>query len=99
VVEQCGLCFVVDVNSKGVCAFVCTSPPGALAPTFSLVGHGSSDFSMEPETGIISTAKKLDRESIPFYNLIGYAEDRESGEACQVEIRVKVLDENDNEPR
>jgi hypothetical protein len=54
---------------------------------------------MQGETGVITIGKKLDRETIPLYTLVAYAEDRESGEACRVDIRVKVLDENDNEPK
>lgn len=73
---------------------------GAMSPSFSLSGVGAPDFHMNSETGVITTKEKLDREDkAEFYNLVAYAEDRESGEACRVDIRIRVLDENDHAPK
>lgn len=70
-----------------------------MSPSFSLSGPGSTDFIMNSDTGVITTKEKLDREDkAEFYNLVAYAEDRESGEACRVDIRIRVLDENDHAP-
>jgi len=72
---------------------------GAVAPSFSLRGTGASDFHIQGDSGVITTKSKLDRETKALYTLVAYAEDRESGEACRVDVRVKVSDENDNEPK
>ncbi|XP_035710399.1 fat-like cadherin-related tumor suppressor homolog isoform X3 [Folsomia candida] len=72
---------------------------GALAPRFSLAGDGAQHFDIHRETGAVTTRIRLDRETKPFYNLIAYAEDSESGEACRVDLKITVADENDSEPR
>lgn len=71
-----------------------------MSPSFSLSGPGHPDFHMNSETGVITTKEKLDREDkSEFYNLVAFAEDRESGEACRVDIRIRILDENDHAPK
>ncbi|XP_077390683.1 desmoglein-2.1-like isoform X2 [Festucalex cinctus] len=73
--------------------------------SYSLQGVGASEypfdvFVVDPKTGLIRVTQKLDREKIDNYNLLGIARFNDGTEAeKRIDIRVKVLDENDNEPR
>ncbi|KAK3739519.1 hypothetical protein QZH41_016191, partial [Actinostola sp. cb2023] len=67
--------------------------------SYSLVQR-SAAFSIEPQTGIIRTTVKLDRESTSSYTLQCIAADHGNPrlKSKQVTIRVTVLDVNDNSP-
>ncbi|XP_030628227.1 cadherin EGF LAG seven-pass G-type receptor 1 [Chanos chanos] len=72
---------------------------GRVSYTFQGGDDGDGDFSIEPYSGIIRTARKLDRENVPVYNLKAYAVDRGVPPLkAAVEIQVSVLDINDNAP-
>ncbi|KAL4656773.1 cadherin EGF LAG seven-pass G-type receptor 1-like [Arapaima gigas] len=72
---------------------------GRLTYTFQSGDDGEGDFSIEPYSGIIRTARKLDRENMPVYNLKAYAVDRGIPPlSAAVDIQVSVLDINDNAP-
>ncbi|XP_015253021.1 PREDICTED: cadherin EGF LAG seven-pass G-type receptor 1 isoform X2 [Cyprinodon variegatus] len=62
-------------------------------------GDGDGDFLIEQNTGIIRTARKLDRENVPVYNLRAVAMD--SGvppRKAFVSVHIEVQDINDNAP-
>ncbi|XP_070689057.1 desmoglein-2.1-like [Pempheris klunzingeri] len=71
---------------------------------YSLEGEGASQypfhvFVVHPKTGFIRLTKVLDREAINWYNLSGVAKYHDGREAeKRIDIRIKVLDENDNAP-
>ncbi|XP_030127331.4 protocadherin-23 [Taeniopygia guttata] len=75
-------------------------PPGADPPGGFLLSEGSgesavlADFHVQPETGIIRTARRLDRERRARYS---FAAATLRGEVVQVEIA--VTDVNDHSPR
>ncbi|CAJ1059633.1 desmoglein-2-like [Xyrichtys novacula] len=72
--------------------------------TYSLEGPGASQapyhvFHVDHKTGWITVTRILDREEIDTYHLFGIA--KTSGEVeveKKIGIRIKVVDENDNEP-
>uniref|UniRef100_A0A8C3AY63 Cadherin EGF LAG seven-pass G-type receptor 1 n=1 Tax=Cyclopterus lumpus TaxID=8103 RepID=A0A8C3AY63_CYCLU len=67
--------------------------------TFQGGDDGEGDFYIEPYSGIIRTARKLDRENVPVYNLKAYAVDRGVPPLkASVPIHVVVQDINDNAP-
>uniref|UniRef100_A0A3P9H6T8 Cadherin EGF LAG seven-pass G-type receptor 1a n=1 Tax=Oryzias latipes TaxID=8090 RepID=A0A3P9H6T8_ORYLA len=76
-----------------------SGPNGRVSYTFQGGDDGEGDFSIEPYSGIIRTARKLDRENVPVYNLKAFAVD---GGAlplkAAVSIHVVVQDINDNAP-
>ena len=61
----------------------------------------SSDFKLNPLTGLLSVAAELDRESKEFYDLSIKAEDSDPQAplASYAMVRVRVLDVNDVEPK
>ncbi|XP_074482164.1 cadherin EGF LAG seven-pass G-type receptor 1 isoform X2 [Sebastes fasciatus] len=72
---------------------------GRLSYTFQGGDDGEGDFFIEPYSGIIRTARKLDRENVPVYNLKAYAVDRGVPPLkASVPIHVVVQDINDNAP-
>ncbi|XP_060885601.1 cadherin EGF LAG seven-pass G-type receptor 1 isoform X2 [Labrus mixtus] len=72
---------------------------GRLSYTFQGGDDGEGDFFIEPYSGIIRTARKLDRENVPVYNLKAYAVDRGVPPLkAAVPIHVVVQDINDNAP-
>ncbi|XP_034530111.1 cadherin EGF LAG seven-pass G-type receptor 1 [Notolabrus celidotus] len=72
---------------------------GRVSYTFMDGDDGVGDFLIEPYSGIIRTARKLDRENIPVYNLKAYAVDRGVPPLkAAVPIHVVVQDINDNAP-
>ncbi|XP_036373685.1 cadherin EGF LAG seven-pass G-type receptor 1-like [Megalops cyprinoides] len=72
---------------------------GRLSYTFQGGDDGDGDFYIEPYSGIIRTARKLDRENVPVYSLKAYAVDRGVPPLkAAVDIQVSVLDINDNAP-
>ncbi|XP_055994335.1 desmoglein-2 [Sorex fumeus] len=73
--------------------------------TYKYTGDGITDppygiFVFNKETGDLSVTKILDREETPYFRLLGYALDEKGNnvEKRPVELRIKVLDINDNEP-
>ncbi|KAK7121465.1 hypothetical protein R3I93_022530 [Phoxinus phoxinus] len=72
---------------------------GRLSYTFQGGDDGEGDFFIEPYSGIIRTARKLDRENVAVYNLKAFAVDKGVPSLkAAVDIHVSVLDINDNAP-
>lgn len=72
---------------------------GRVSYTFQGGDDGDGDFSIEPYSGIIRTARKLDRENVPVYNLKVYAVDKGVPPLkAAVPVHVVVQDINDNAP-
>uniref|UniRef100_A0A8C5DKD4 Cadherin, EGF LAG seven-pass G-type receptor 3 n=1 Tax=Gouania willdenowi TaxID=441366 RepID=A0A8C5DKD4_GOUWI len=72
---------------------------GRVQYTFQNGEDGDGDFTIEPTSGIVRTFRRLDRESVPFYELTAYAVDRGvPPQKTPVHIQVTVLDVNDNAP-
>uniref|UniRef100_A0AAY5KNZ4 Cadherin EGF LAG seven-pass G-type receptor 1 n=1 Tax=Esox lucius TaxID=8010 RepID=A0AAY5KNZ4_ESOLU len=72
---------------------------GRLSYTFQGGDDGDGDFFIEPYSGIIRTARKLDRENVPVYTLKAFAVDKGIPPLkAAVDIQVSVLDINDNAP-
>ncbi|XP_053719186.1 cadherin EGF LAG seven-pass G-type receptor 1 isoform X1 [Synchiropus splendidus] len=72
---------------------------GRLSYTFQGGDDGEGDFLIEPYSGIIRTARKLDRENVAVYNLKAFAVDRGVPPLkAAVSIRINVKDINDNAP-
>uniref|UniRef100_A0A4W6E3B3 Cadherin EGF LAG seven-pass G-type receptor 1a n=1 Tax=Lates calcarifer TaxID=8187 RepID=A0A4W6E3B3_LATCA len=72
---------------------------GRLSYTFQGGDDGEGDFFIEPYSGIIRTARKLDRENVPVYNLKAFAVDKGVPPLkAAVNIHVVVQDINDNAP-
>ncbi|KAF4091142.1 hypothetical protein AMELA_G00033680 [Ameiurus melas] len=72
---------------------------GRVSYTFQGGDDGDGDFFIEPYSGIIRTARKLDRENVANYNLKAFAVDKGVPPLkAAVDIQVSVLDINDNAP-
>ncbi|MEQ2197410.1 hypothetical protein XENOCAPTIV_029021, partial [Xenoophorus captivus] len=72
---------------------------GRVQYTFQNGEDGDGDFTIEPTSGIVRAVRRLDRESVPFYELTAYAVDRGvPPQRTPVHIQVTVLDVNDNAP-
>ncbi|XP_075430641.1 cadherin EGF LAG seven-pass G-type receptor 3 isoform X2 [Ascaphus truei] len=72
---------------------------GRVQYTFQNGEDGDGDFTIEPTSGIIRTVRKLDRESVPIYELTAYAVDRGiPAQRSPVRVQVTVQDVNDNAP-
>nr|XP_033782493.1 cadherin EGF LAG seven-pass G-type receptor 3 [Geotrypetes seraphini] len=72
---------------------------GRVQYTFQNGEDGDGDFTIEPTSGIIRTVRRLDRESVPVYELTAYAVDRGTPpQRSPVHIQVTVQDINDNAP-
>uniref|UniRef100_A0A667YJH3 Cadherin EGF LAG seven-pass G-type receptor 2 n=1 Tax=Myripristis murdjan TaxID=586833 RepID=A0A667YJH3_9TELE len=72
---------------------------GRVSYTFQGGDDGDGDFFIEPYSGIIRTARKLDRENVAAYDLKAFAVDRGVPPLrAPVSIQVLVLDINDNAP-
>ncbi|CAL8349145.1 unnamed protein product [Arctogadus glacialis] len=56
-------------------------------------------FNIDPVTGVITTAKALDRETQEYYTLTVYAKDGGlPPNVAKVTVKIRVTDENDNAP-
>ncbi|XP_064337596.1 desmoglein-2 [Camelus dromedarius] len=72
--------------------------------TYKYTGKGITEppfgvFVYNKDTGELNVTSILDREETPFFLLIGYALDEKGSNLEKpIELRVKVLDINDNEP-
>ncbi|XP_030641031.1 cadherin EGF LAG seven-pass G-type receptor 3 [Chanos chanos] len=72
---------------------------GRVQYTFQNGEDGDGDFTIEPTSGIVRTVRRLDRESVPFYELTAFAVDRGvPPQRTPVHIQVSVMDVNDNAP-
>ncbi|XP_072928982.1 cadherin EGF LAG seven-pass G-type receptor 3 isoform X2 [Hemitrygon akajei] len=72
---------------------------GRVQYTFQNGEDGDGDFTIEPTSGIIRTVRRLDRETVPIYDLTAYAVDRGIPvRRTPVHIHVSILDVNDNAP-
>ncbi|XP_060935371.1 cadherin EGF LAG seven-pass G-type receptor 1 [Limanda limanda] len=72
---------------------------GRLSYTFQGGDDGEGDFFIEPYSGIVRTARKLDRENVAVYNLKAFAVDKGVPPLkAAVPIHVVVQDINDNAP-
>ncbi|TSK28057.1 Cadherin EGF LAG seven-pass G-type receptor 1 [Bagarius yarrelli] len=72
---------------------------GRVSYTFQGGDDGDGDFFIEPYSGIIRTARKLDRENLATYNLKVFAVDKGVPPLkAAVDIQVSVQDINDNAP-
>ena len=66
---------------------------------YSLENDGDGSFAIDPATGVIRTAKALDRESTARYTLKAVAADRGSPElSSTVAVVIKIEDVNDSPP-
>lgn len=73
---------------------------GRLTYTFQGGDDGDGDFQIEQYSGIIRTARKLDRENVAVYSLKAFAVDKGTPPLkASVDIQVSVLDINDNAPK
>ncbi|KAL2102521.1 hypothetical protein ACEWY4_001689 [Coilia grayii] len=73
---------------------------GRLTYTFQGGDDGDGDFQIETYSGIIRTARKLDRENVALYNLKAFAVDKGVPPLkASVDVQVSVLDINDNAPK
>jgi hypothetical protein len=61
-------------------------------------GNTGDTFSIDKNTGVLTTNASLDRETIPTYNLTVTVTDN-GGQSSSRNLIVNVLDENDNAPR
>ncbi|XP_076066701.1 protocadherin-like wing polarity protein stan isoform X3 [Oratosquilla oratoria] len=72
---------------------------GRVRYTFEGGDDGDGAFTLDPTSGVVRTARTLDRESIANYKLVAVAVDRgEPTRSSSVTIRVDVEDINDNPP-
>uniref|UniRef100_A0A5F8GI98 Cadherin EGF LAG seven-pass G-type receptor 3 n=1 Tax=Monodelphis domestica TaxID=13616 RepID=A0A5F8GI98_MONDO len=72
---------------------------GRVQYTFQNGEDGDGDFTIEPTSGIVRTVRRLDRETVPVYELTAYAVDRGIPPLrTPVNIQVTVQDVNDNAP-
>ncbi|XP_032892988.1 cadherin EGF LAG seven-pass G-type receptor 3 isoform X1 [Amblyraja radiata] len=72
---------------------------GRVQYTFQNGEDGDGDFTIEPTSGIIRSVRRLDRETVPIYDLTAYAVDRGIPvRRTPVHIHVNILDVNDNAP-
>ena len=67
--------------------------------SFSIFSGNTDDaFKIDRQTGVLTTNKKLDRETVPRYNLNVTVTDSSSQSSSQ-NLTVIVLDVNDNTPK
>ncbi|CAH2063954.1 unnamed protein product, partial [Iphiclides podalirius] len=67
---------------------------------FYLSGEHAHHFAVDKESGVITVAEELDRESVAEYTLVAHAQDRDRPEwECSTELEVTLDDVNDNAPR
>lgn len=66
---------------------------------FYLTGSGAEDFHLDEHSGVLRTARHLDRESQPKYKLTAFVQDRDhSGWECSSIIEISLTDVNDEKP-
>ena len=68
--------------------------------TYSLVGGGSSDFSIDASTGIVSIKKGLDRETSDRAEvLVKVSDSRSPPKSATCMLQLNITDINDNAPK
>lgn len=68
-------------------------------PQYYLTGEGAGMFKLDINTGHLSTAKTLDRETFPEYSLQATVRDGDRPDwECSCEVKIEVTDVNDNAP-
>ena len=68
--------------------------------SYKITSGDSKKFTIDSNTGVITTSEKLDREEAASYNLVIAARDHGTPSlSSTVSVSVKVLDENDNTPK
>ncbi|CRK90602.1 CLUMA_CG004304, isoform A [Clunio marinus] len=66
---------------------------------FYLTGNGSEDFHLDEHSGVLRTARHLDRESQSKYKLTAFVQDRDHfGWECSSIIEISLTDVNDEKP-
>lgn len=66
---------------------------------FYLTGNGAEDFQLDEHTGVLKTARRLDRETLPRYKLTAFVQDRDHfGWECSSLIELTLTDVNDEKP-
>ena len=59
----------------------------------------TSDFTVDPATGVITSTKPLDRETVSLYKLVVQAEDvSDRSRLAQADVDINIGDVNDNSP-
>ena len=61
------------------------------------IQNGTTAFSIDPMTGVVSTKQSLNRESVTQHSILVSATDA-GGKTSLASVLVRVLDENDNDP-
>ena len=71
----------------------------AALPRFSLAGEGAGMFLIDEDSGEISVARPLDRETQPHFSLTATVRDRDHEDwLCTTQVEIQVSDVNDNPP-
>lgn len=66
---------------------------------FYLTGNGAEDFHLDEHSGVLYTARQLDRESQSKYKLKAFVQDRDhSGWECSSIVEIVLTDVNDEKP-
>lgn len=61
-------------------------------------GVADDTFKVDSETGVVTLARPLDRETVDSYNLVVHVTDAKSGDYDTTNVYIAVLDVNDNAP-
>lgn len=85
-----------DINST-VTAVKAEDPESDPVHYVIVSGNDLRQFTIAPDTGVISVIRKLDREQITRYQLIVRADDN-GGLSSSATVNIKVTDINDNNP-
>ena len=72
---------------------------GRIVYTFSGGNDGDGAFVVDASSGIVRTARPLDRETVPYYELVALAVDRGTPQlSSTVSLTIDIRDINDNPP-
>lgn len=61
-------------------------------------GVADDMFKIDAETGVVTLARSLDRETVDQYNLVVHVTDSKSGDYDTTNVFITILDVNDNAP-
>lgn len=75
------------------------SDPDSTELTYSIVSGNEPDlyFKINPTTGLIQTARSLDRELVPMFTLVVAASDKDSNTGSST-VQINLVDVNDEAP-